>query len=223
MLPISSDAPLRMSHYRSTLLLLIRPILAKEADYETRSTPHLPFAGVFLFLYLLWPRLSCWRCSTMKASRPAGASRRNRDYGHRSRSTDFGKILMEVPLPPDLVAHHIFLQSRPDQGLHHGAEQSVLHAVDLTRFPYRLRPIEVPECQVLEDLVVSEDNRIWFLTCMGSSTVIMGDAVTDKPTKVVRTNEGALVSVRYPHGMRFTTDQPRVDHQHGQARHVRGG
>ena len=46
--------------------------------------------------------------------------------------------------------------------------------------------------------MVSEDNRTWFLTCMGSSTVIMGDAVTDKPTKVVRTNEGAPVSVRYP-------------------------
>ena len=87
-------------------------------------------------------------------------------------STDFGKILMEVPLPPDLVAHHIFFNRDRTKAYITALNKSVLHAVDLTRFPYRLRPIEVPECQVLEDLVVSEDNRTWFLTCMGSSTVI---------------------------------------------------
>ncbi|HNL90986.1 MAG TPA: YncE family protein [Nitrospira sp.] len=125
-------------------------------------------------------------------------------------STDFGKILMEVPLPPDLVAHHIFFNRDRTKAYITALNKSVLHAVDLTRFPYRLRPIEVPECQVLEDLVVSEDNRIWFLTCMGSSTVIMGDAVTDKPTKVVRTNEGAPVSVRYPHGIAIHNGINRV-------------
>ena len=125
-------------------------------------------------------------------------------------STDFGKILMEVPLPPDLVAHHIFFNRDRTKAYITALNKSVLHAVDLTRFPYRLRPIEVPECQVLEDLVVSEDNRTWFLTCMGSSTVIMGDAVTDKPTKVVRTNEGAPVSVRYPHGIAIHNGINRV-------------
>ena len=125
-------------------------------------------------------------------------------------STDFGKILMEVPLPPDLVAHHIFFNRDRTKAYITALNKSVLHAVDLTRFPYRLRPIEVPECHVLEDLVVSEDNRTWFLTCMGSSTVIMGDAVTDKPTKVVRTNEGAPVSVRYPHGIAIHNGINRV-------------
>lgn len=125
-------------------------------------------------------------------------------------SADFGKILMEVPLPPDLVAHHIFFNRDRTKAYITALNKSLLHAVDLTRFPYRLRPIEVPECQVLEDLVVSEDNRTWFLTCMGSSTVIMGDAVTDKPTKVVRTNEGAPVSVRYPHGIAIHNGINRV-------------
>ena len=68
-------------------------------------------------------------------------------------STDFGKILMEVPLPPDLVAHHIFFNRDRTKAYITALNKSVLHAVDLTRFPYRLRPIEVPECQVLEDLV----------------------------------------------------------------------
>ena len=111
-----------------------------------------------------------------------------------------------------------FLQPRPDQGVHHRAEQSVLHAVDLTRFPYRLHAIDVPEPGCSEDLVVSEDNRTWFLTCMGSSTVIMGDAVTDRPTKV-RTGAGRRSPVQYPPGCDSQQDQPRVDHQHGQAGH----
>ncbi|CAE6768168.1 YncE family protein [Nitrospira defluvii] len=125
-------------------------------------------------------------------------------------SADFGKILMEVPLPPDLVAHHIFFNRDRTKAYLTALNKSVLHAVDLTRFPYRLRAINVPECQVLEDLVVSEDNRTWYLTCMGSSAVIMGDAVTDRPTKVVRTGDGAPVSVRYPHGIAIHNGIDRV-------------
>ena len=51
--------------------------------------------------------------------------------------------------------------------------------------------------QVLANLVVSEDNRTWFLTCMGfEHGHRVGDAVTDKPTKVVRT------APRSPYGIR---------------------
>ena len=39
--------------------------------------------------------------------------------------------------------------------------------IDLTRFPYRLRTIAVPDCQVGEDLVVSEDNKTWYSTLHG--------------------------------------------------------
>ena len=92
-------------------------------------------------------------------------------------SADFGKILMEIPLPSDLVAHHIFFNRDRTKAYVTALGKSLLHVMDLTRFPYRLRAIDVPDCQVGEDLVVSEDNRTWFLTCMGSSTVIMGDAV----------------------------------------------
>jgi DNA-binding beta-propeller fold protein YncE len=116
-------------------------------------------------------------------------------------SSDFGKILMEIPLPPDLVAHHIFFNRDKTKAYVTALGKSVLHVVDLTRFPYRLRAISVPDCQVLEDLVVSEDNRTWFLTCMGSSTVIMGDAVNDRPTKTVRTPEGGAALIQYPHGI----------------------
>ena len=125
-------------------------------------------------------------------------------------SPDFGKVLMDVPLPPDLVAHHIFFNRDRTKAYITALNKSLLHVVDLTRFPYRLRAIEVPECQVLEDLVVSEDNRTWYLTCMGSSSVIMGDAVTDRPMKTVRTGNGDPVSVLYPHGIAIHNGIDRV-------------
>ena len=84
-------------------------------------------------------------------------------------SSDFGKILMEIPLPSDLVAHHIFFNRDRSKAYITALGKSILHVVDLTEFPYRLRAIAVPDCQVGEDLVVSEDNRTWYLTCMGSS------------------------------------------------------
>jgi DNA-binding beta-propeller fold protein YncE len=125
-------------------------------------------------------------------------------------SADFGKILMEIPLPADLVAHHIFFNRDRTKAYVTALGKSVLHVVDLTRFPYRLRPIDVPECQVGEDLVVSEDNRTWYLTCMGSSTVIMGDALIDKPIKTIRTTESAEATILYPHGIAIHNGIDRV-------------
>src|SRR4029079_2770286 len=125
-------------------------------------------------------------------------------------SSDFGKILMEVPLPADLVAHHIFFNRDRTKAYITALGKSLLHVIDLTRFPYRLRTIDVPDCQVLEDLVVSEDNRTWYLTCMGSSTVIMGDAVKDVPIKTIRAAEPARASILYPHGIAIHNGIDRV-------------
>lgn len=125
-------------------------------------------------------------------------------------SSDFGKILMEIPLPSDLVAHHIFFNRDRTKAYITALGKSVLHVVDLTRFPYRLRAIPVPECQVLEDLVVSEDNRTWYVTCMGSSAVIMGDAVKDQPIKTISTAPSAAAFVRYPHGIAIHNGIDRV-------------
>ena len=125
-------------------------------------------------------------------------------------SQDFGKILMEIPLPSDLVAHHIFFNRDRSKAYITALGKSLLHVVDLTKFPYRLRTIDVPDCVVGEDLVVSEDNRTWFLTCMGSSSVIMGDAVSDQPLKTIRTPEGGAASVLYPHGIAIHNGIDRV-------------
>jgi len=124
-------------------------------------------------------------------------------------SPDFGKILMDIPLPSDLVAHHIFFNRDKSKAYITSLGKNVLLVMDLTRFPYRLRTIDLPDCQVNEDLVVSEDNKTWFLTCMGSSNVIMGDAQTDKPIKTIHSSETAAF-ILYPHGIAIHNGIDRI-------------
>ncbi len=101
------------------------------------------------------------------------------------KSQTFGKMLMDIPLPPDLVAHHIYYNRDQSKAYVTALGKSILHVLDMTRFPYRMKVVETPGCQMLEDIVFSQDNRTWYLTCMGSSTVVIGDATTDKPLKPV--------------------------------------
>jgi DNA-binding beta-propeller fold protein YncE len=125
------------------------------------------------------------------------------------KSVDFGKILMDIPLPADLVAHHIFFNRDRTKAYLTSLGKSELYVIDLTRFPYRLRTIAVPDCQVGEDLVVSEDNKTWYLTCMGSSAVIMGDAILDRPIKTVRASDPTAL-ILYPHGIAIHNGIDRV-------------
>jgi DNA-binding beta-propeller fold protein YncE len=125
-------------------------------------------------------------------------------------STRFGKILMEIPLPSDLVAHHIFFNRDQTKAYITALGKSLLHVLDLSRFPYRLDAIAVPDCQMSEDLVVSEDNRTWYLTCMGSSNVIIGDAVADRPIKTVSAPGPADAFIAYPHGIAIHNGIDRV-------------
>ena len=65
----------------------------------------------------------------------------------------------------------------------------------MSKRPFTVKTIAVPDCQVGEDIVFSEDNKTWYLTCMGSAKVIIGDGVTDQPTKTVS------LPKPYPHGI----------------------
>ena len=116
-------------------------------------------------------------------------------------SPSLGKILMDIPLPPDLVAHHIFYNWDKSKAYITALGKSLLHVLDLTRFPYRMKAVEVRDCQVLEDMVFSDDNRTWYLTCMGSSNVIMGDATSDHPLKTIAAPLPGSPFIRYPHGI----------------------
>lgn len=125
-------------------------------------------------------------------------------------SGDFGKILMDIPLPSDLVAHHIFFNRDRSKAYVTALGKSLLHVIDLTKFPYRLRAINVPDCLAGEDLVVSEDNKTWYLTCMGSSNVIVGDARTDKPIKAVSAAAPSVATILYPHGIAIHNGIDRI-------------
>ena len=125
------------------------------------------------------------------------------------KSPSFGKFLMDIPLPPDLVAHHIYFNRNKSKAYITALGKSILHVMDLTRFPYRIKAVPVPDCQVLEDVVFSEDNRIWYLTCMGSSNVIMGDAATDKPAKTI-VSPGGSAFIKHPHGISLHNGIDRI-------------
>ncbi|MEE8119521.1 MAG: YncE family protein, partial [Gammaproteobacteria bacterium] len=110
-------------------------------------------------------------------------------------SDTYGNILMDIPLPPDLVAHHIFYNRDATKVYITALGKAELRVIDMTRHPYRVKVIDVPDCQVGEDVVFSEDNKTWYETCMGSNVVIMGDAVNDTYTKTIES------PVPYPHGI----------------------
>ncbi|WP_341501401.1 hypothetical protein [Gallaecimonas sp. GXIMD4217] len=110
-------------------------------------------------------------------------------------SPNYGQILMDLPLPADLVAHHIFYNRDATKAYVTALGRSELRVIDLMQNPYRIKVIPVPECQVGEDVVFSGDNKRWYLTCMGSQNLMMGDAVKDELTRVVALPEP------YPHGI----------------------
>lgn len=110
-------------------------------------------------------------------------------------SKSFGKILVDIPLPADLHNHHIFYNKDASKAYVTALGTGKLYVLDLTRFPYRGHMVSVPDCVVGEDLIFSDDNARWYLTCMGSNAVIVGDAVADKPIKTIRTPKP------YPHGI----------------------
>ncbi len=111
-------------------------------------------------------------------------------------SPTLGKILMDIPLPGDLIAHHIFYNKDLSKAYVTALGQSAMHVIDMKRFPYRTARVDTPGCKVQEDVVFSDDNKTWYLTCMGTANVIIGNAVTDKPIKTV-----TFPKPFYPHGI----------------------
>ena len=110
-------------------------------------------------------------------------------------STNYGKVVETIPLPPDLVAHHIFYNRSSSKAYVTALGKGELRIIDMSKRPFNVQTVSVPECQVGEDVVFSEDNKTWWLTCMGSSKLIMGDATTDKPIKTIS------LPKPYPHGI----------------------
>ena len=127
-------------------------------------------------------------------------------------SENFGKIVTDIPLPTDLVTHHVFYNKDVTKAYVSSLGSNPLQVMDMTKQPYTLKTIAVPECKVAEDLVFSADKKRWYVTCMGSNNVIMGDAETDKQIKVISAPKTASSKkfISHPHGIGINDEINRI-------------
>jgi DNA-binding beta-propeller fold protein YncE len=119
-------------------------------------------------------------------------------------SDTYGEILMDIPLPADLVAHHVFWNKDHTKLYMSALGKPEVRVIDTTQNPYRVKVISVPDCAVGEDIIFSDDNKTWYETCMGSSKIIVGDAVNDTYTETWDS------PVKYPHGIALNEDIDRI-------------
>jgi DNA-binding beta-propeller fold protein YncE len=119
-------------------------------------------------------------------------------------SATYGDILMDIPLPPDLVAHHVFWNKDHTKLYMTALGKPEVRVIDTTKNPYRVKLIEVPDCEVGENIIFSDDNKTWYETCMGSNKIIVGDAVNDSYTETWDS------PVNYPHGIALNESIDRI-------------
>jgi len=110
-------------------------------------------------------------------------------------SDTYGDILLDIPLPSDLVAHHVFWNHAQTKIYMTALGKPEVRVIDMTRNPYRVKVIDVPDCQVGEDIIFSADDKTWYEACMGSNNIVSGDAVNDTYTHTIQS------PVNYPHGI----------------------
>jgi DNA-binding beta-propeller fold protein YncE len=120
------------------------------------------------------------------------------------KSKTFGKIVQDLPIPADFLSHHLFYNRDETKLYVTSLGKSELGVVDMRKKPYAMKVIQVPDCQVGEDVVFSDDNMKWYLTCMGNQTMIVGDAVADKALQSVR------LAAPYPHGLAIHNGIDRI-------------
>lgn len=119
-------------------------------------------------------------------------------------SPTFGRILSDIPMDPGNVVHHIFYDRSMSKAYVTGLQAPALQVIDMSRNPFRLTTIDVPTCDFGEDVIFDEANARWFLTCMGSAKVIVGDVATDAVIAEI-----ALPGT-YPHGLAVNTAIDRI-------------
>jgi DNA-binding beta-propeller fold protein YncE len=110
-------------------------------------------------------------------------------------SKTFGKIMRDIALPSDLVAHHIFYNHDMSKAYITALGKPELRVMDMRMSGTPIRVISVPTCSVGEDVSFSADHKKWYLSCMGSQSMVVGDAASDAPLSTIK------VAAPYPHGL----------------------
>lgn len=119
-------------------------------------------------------------------------------------SQNFGRILSDIPLDPETIAHHIFYDRTMTKAYIASLGKPVLQVMDMTENPYRRAVIDTPSCEVGEDVIFDEANERWYLTCMGSGNVIVGDVETDEIVGEID------LPGTHPHGLAINTEIDRI-------------
>ncbi len=119
-------------------------------------------------------------------------------------SETFGKIMVDIPLPPDLIGHHLFYNRDMSKLYMTALGQGWIYVMDMKVLDYKLKKVNVPGCVVGEDIIFSGDNKSWYLTCMGSANIIVGDVATDKVTGTIS------LPKPNPHGIAINNDIDRI-------------
>ena len=119
-------------------------------------------------------------------------------------SKDYGKILINIPVDPSLVLHHIFYNQDLSKAYITALAGNNLYYINLSDKVWRMRNIPVPMCKVQENIIFSNDNKRWWLTCMGSSNIIEGNAVDDTIIRVIN------IPGSYPHGITLNENIDRL-------------
>ena len=108
-------------------------------------------------------------------------------------SPQFAKTLMEIPLPSDFLSGKIFYDKIKTKAYVTSRGKSEMLVFKLDEFPFRLRKVSLPNCKVGQNLVFSEDNLKWFLTCRMSERVLIGRVDNDEVEKIIEIKDS------YPH------------------------
>lgn len=119
-------------------------------------------------------------------------------------SPDFGKWLVDIPLDPKGVAHHLFYDRTMAKGYLTSLGAPSLQVMDMNAFPPRLTTIDIPSCGMAEDVIFDAANEYWYLTCMNSGQAWKGQVSDDAiqgEIKLPGTN---------PHGLAIATDIDRI-------------
>ncbi len=121
-------------------------------------------------------------------------------------SPTFNRIVKDAPLPPDFVAHHIYFNKDASKAYVTSLGRGAIAVYDAAKLPEAPEIVAVPDCKVGEDMVFSADRKRWFLSCMGSSNVVIGDAATNRTIGVVsgeepKSDAPARPFIKHPHGL----------------------
>ena len=119
-------------------------------------------------------------------------------------SKTFGDILQDVPIGEGVLMHHPFYNSDKSKLYNTSLMGERLYQVnihDTTIFD--VTPIDTGSCLVGEDMIFSKDGEKFYLTCMGSDSVMVFDAKTDQILDEISVNqeENPNAFTKYPHGI----------------------